>query len=65
MIRMQKQVDLEGRKVVNEESLTRKEQEQVGVLKSALQKYIRRGLGERASFAAWRLSDKKTGWILW
>lgn len=59
-----KQVDLSG-KAVAIESSTRKEQEQVGVLKSALQKYVRRGLGEKAAYVAYQLSNKKTGWILW
>jgi hypothetical protein len=45
--------------------LSRDEREEVGLLKSALQKYVRRGLGERAAYVAYQLSNKKTGWILW
>lgn len=58
-----KQVNLDGKDV--EESLSRREREEVGVLKSALQKYVRRGLSEKAAYVAYQLSDKKTGWILW
>lgn len=60
-----KQVNLEGKDVGSEESLSEPEREELGVLKSALQKYVRRGLGERAAHVAYLLSGKKTGWILW
>lgn len=58
-----KQVNLDGKDV--EESLSGREREEVGVLKSALQKYVRRGLSEKAAYVAYQLSNKKTGWILW
>jgi hypothetical protein len=60
------QLGLDGKVVGNGmESLSREEREEVGLLKSALQKYARRGLGERAAYVAYQLSNKKTGWILW
>lgn len=60
------QLGLDGKVVGNGlGSLNRQEREEVGLLKSALQKYVRRGLSERAAFVACRLSDKKTGWVLW
>jgi hypothetical protein len=60
------QLGLDGRVVGNgTESLSREEREEIGLLKSALQKYVRRGLGERAAYVAYQLSNKKTGWILW
>lgn len=60
------QLNLDGKGVRNsKEPLSREEREEVGLLKSALQKYVRRGLGERAAYVAYQLSNKKTGWILW
>lgn len=59
----EKQVNLYGKAV--EDSLSWREREEVGVLKSALQKYVRRGLSEKAVYVAYQLSNKKTGWILW
>jgi hypothetical protein len=60
------QLGLDGKVVRNDmESLSREEREEIGFLKSALQKYVRRGLGERAAYVACQLSNKKTGWILW
>lgn len=61
----EKQVDLFGKGVGSTESLSRREREEVGVLKSALQKYVRRGLSEKAAYVTYQLSIKKTGWILW
>jgi hypothetical protein len=58
-------VNLDGKDVGSEESLSGREREEVGVLKSALQKYVRRGLGEKAAYVAYQLSNKKRGWILW
>jgi len=40
-------------------------EENVQLLKSVLQKAVRRGMDEKAAYAAHRLSNKKTGWILW
>jgi hypothetical protein len=41
------QLGLDGKVVGNDmESLSREERKEVGLLKSALQKYVRRGLGE-------------------
>ena len=60
------QLGLDGKVVGNGmESLSREEREEVGLLKSALQKCVRRGLGERAAYVAYQLSNKKSGWILW
>jgi hypothetical protein len=59
------QLGLDGRIVgAGKDSLSRQEREEVGLLKSALQKYVRRRLGERAAYVAYQLSNKKTGWIL-
>jgi hypothetical protein len=60
------QLGLDGKVVGNGmESLNGEEREKVGLSKSALQEYVRRGLGERAAYVAYQLSNKKTGWILW
>jgi hypothetical protein len=59
------QLGLDGKVVGNGMESLREEREEVGLLKSALQKYVRRGLGERAAYVAYQLSNKKTGWILW
>jgi hypothetical protein len=60
------QLGLDGTVVGNGlESLSGEERERVGLWKSALQKYVRRGLGERAAFMAYQLSNKKTGYVLW
>ena len=57
------QVDLEGK--VMEDTAPSSAREEVGLLKSLLQKSIRRGLSEKAAYVAYQLSNKKTGWILW
>jgi replication-associated recombination protein RarA len=62
---MEKQTDLTGKVAGSEESLNSKEREEASILKSMLQKSIRRGEAERAMYAAYKLSTKKTGWILW
>lgn len=62
---MEKQVDLAGKVAHSEESLTNKEREEASILKSMLQKSVRSGEVERAMYASYQLSTKKTGWILW
>jgi len=62
---MEKQVDFTGKAVGSEESSNSKEREEASILKSLLQKSIRRGEIERAMYASYKLSSKKTGWILW
>ena len=62
---MEKQVDLRGKVALSEESLTSKEREEATILKSMLQKSVRRGNAEQAMCVAYKLSTKKTGWILW
>lgn len=62
---MEKQVDLKGKVAGSEESLRSKEREEASILKSMLQKSVRRGKVEQAMYAAYKLSTKKTGWILW
>ncbi len=59
----EKQVNLDGKAVEN--SLNWRTKEERGILKSALQKYVRRCLSEKAAYVAYQLSNKKTGWILW
>jgi replication-associated recombination protein RarA len=61
----EKQVNLLGKVSENEESLKEQERREAAIWKSALQKYVRRGMVEKAMYAAYRLSTKKTGWILW
>lgn len=61
---MEKQVNLSG-KAVDEESLNNKEREEASILKSMLQKSVRRGKVEQAMYASYKLSSKKMGWILW
>lgn len=62
---MERQVDLKGKVAGSEESLNSKEREEASILKSMLQKSVRRGKVEQAMCAAYKLSTKKTGWILW
>jgi len=62
---LETQLDLRGKVAHSEESLTSKEREEASILKSMLQKSVRRGEVERAMYASYKLSTKKTGWILW
>lgn len=57
------QTDLYGR-ILGEE-IEQMGREDAQILKSVLQKSIRRGMVEKAMYTAYRLSSKKTGWILW
>jgi len=57
------QIDLYGHIISEEIEEIGKEDAQV--LKSVLQKTVRRGMVEKAMYTAYRLSNKKTGWILW
>lgn len=51
---------MEGKEIANIE-----EREDVAVLKSALQKCIRRGWTAKAMYFAYKLSTKETGYVLW
>lgn len=62
---MEKQIDLSGKVTGSEESLSNKEREEASILKSMLQKSVRRGKVEQVMYVAYKLSTKKTGWILW
>jgi len=62
---MEKQIDLTGEVARSEKSLNNKEREEASILKSMLQKSVRRGKVEQAMYSAYKLSTKKTGWILW
>jgi len=62
---VESQVDLTGKVAKSELSLSDQEREEASVLKSMLQKSVRRGKVEQAMYAAYKLSTKKTGWILW
>lgn len=59
---MAKQANLYGDVVKEVEEI---DNEEAQVLKSVLQKAVRRGMVEKAMYSAYRLSNKKTGWILW
>jgi replication-associated recombination protein RarA len=54
-----KQVDLSGGRIV------KPDRSEVALEKSALQKYIRRGIIEKSMFWAWKMSTVETGWSLW
>ena len=58
-----KQTNLHG-DVINEK-VEEMDNEEAQVLKSVLQKAVRRGMVEKAMYAAYQLSNKRTGWILW
>jgi hypothetical protein len=51
---IEKQVDLFG-KVGNAESSSWRQSEELGICKSVLQKAVRRGMTEKAMYAAWKL----------
>lgn len=53
------QLDLIG------ESVAKMDRNELALEKSALQKYIRRGLVEKAMYHAWVMSTVETGWSLW
>jgi replication-associated recombination protein RarA len=55
----EKQLDLNG------ETIVKPERSEVALEKSALQKYIRRAVVEKAIYWAWKMSTKETGWSLW
>lgn len=59
-----KQTTLSG-SIVDQNAEEVETREDVQVLKSILQKAVRRGMVEKAMYAAYQLSNKKTGWILW
>ena len=58
-----KQIDLLGDVISEKVEVLDDEESQI--LKSVLQKAVRRGMVEKAMYAAYRLSNKRTGWILW
>ncbi len=58
-----KQTNLYGDTV--NEAVEEKNNEDAQLLKSVLQKAVRRGVVEKAMYAAYQLSNKRTGWILW
>lgn len=60
---MKGQVDLDGKPVTKNDSATKREETQIW--KSVLQKTIRRGLTEKAMYAAFRLCNEQNGDILW
>lgn len=57
------QIDLYGHIISDEMKTMNKED--IQILKSILQKAVRRGMVERAMYVAHKLSNKKTGPILW
>jgi replication-associated recombination protein RarA len=60
----EKQVDLDGKRVGSTESLGGRDREELGIWKSVLQKAVRRGMTEKAMFAAYRLVSLNW-WSCW
>jgi hypothetical protein len=58
------QLGLDGRRVGGTESLVGLEREELGIWKSVLQKAVRRGMTEKAMYAAWKLVSLNW-WSCW